>query len=266
MSLLAWPIALVLAVVMGTWGYHTPLWIDLILFVVTGRVGTAIGSWSISSWIAGRRHLAASELDVQRLDARPPVLYLRSFYTDELTSHTVPGHGFATYRTEEQQVTRAFEKCGPVLALGRPGEKLPMLGAARSYAPDAEWQRVVLDMMRKAGLVLISAGRGEALMWEIEQAVALVPPDKIVILIPFDYASYEKFRAYSAPHFGRTLPDWIHEYRKASTVLRAAVYFDPDWTGHFVRLDIVKRRSIEMSCYDVLGAVYRRYDSYHGRG
>jgi hypothetical protein len=109
----------------------------------------------------------------------------------------------------------------------------------RSFAADELTSRTISGhglAVRKAGLVLICAGRGEGLSWEIEQTVALVPPEMIVILVPFDAAVYKEFHTYYEPYFGHVLPEWIHEYRKVSTVLHAAVYFDPDWTGHIAGL------------------------------
>lgn len=247
-SLLAWPIALMLSVGVSTFGYHTPWWADAILFLVVGRAGTAIGNLSIRSWVKGGQHLAPSMLEAQRSDTRAPVLYLRSFRADDLTSHTVPGRTLAAYRTDEQQITRAFKTLGPVLAIGRPGDLLPMVGAARSYVADGEWQQVVLEMITKACLIMITAGDGAGLMWEIEQTAALVPPENIIVLIPFSCDSYESFRSQAEPYFGHALPAWVPEQRRSSTAIRAAVYFDADWTAHFVRLDSMKQRTLEQSC------------------
>jgi hypothetical protein len=228
------------------------------LFLVVGRVGTAIGNYSIRFWIKGKQHLALSGQEVQESDSRPPVLYLRAFDTDKLTTHTVPSHKIAAYRTEEQQVARAFARFGPMLTLGRPGEPLPLVGAARSYVTHDEWQQAVMELIGQAGFVLIAAGESAALMWEIDQVVALVPPEKIVVLIPFGQQSYDAFRIRAAPHFGRMLPAWAQEARRSPTTIRAAVYFEPDWTAHFIRLDTEKKNSLEKSCYERLAPVYRR--------
>jgi hypothetical protein len=256
-SLIAWPVALILSVGVATFGYHTPLWVNAILFLVVGRVGTAIGNVAIRSWHKGGQHLAPDWLDVQKSDTRAPVLYLRSFRADELTSHTVPGRTFAAYRTDEQQITRAFRTFGPVLAIGQPGEPLPMVGAARSYVSGDEWQQVVLEMIKKASLIVIAAGEGAGLMWEIEQVVAWVAPEKIVVFIPFGKERYDSFRSAAEPYFGRALPAWVPEKRRSSTAIRAAVYFDADWTAHFVRLDSVKRRSLDQGCRENLPVFYR---------
>jgi hypothetical protein len=257
-SLLAWPVALILSVGVSTLGYRTPWWVDAILFLIVGRVGTVIGNLAIRSWLKGGQHLAPSGLEVQRSDTRAPVLYLRSFRADDVTSHTVPGPTFAAYRTDEQQIARAFETLGPVLAIGRPGEPLPMVGAARSYVSGDEWQQVVLEMITKARLIVITAGEGAGLMWEIEQTVARVVPENIVVFIPFGRDSYDSFRSRAEPYFGRKLPAWIPGQRRSSTAIRAAVYFDAGWTAHFVRLDSVKRRSLEQSCRENLPVFYRR--------
>ena len=59
-----------------------------------------------------------------------PVLYLRSFADD----------GCAARRygalTEEEQLAKALAWVGPLLAVGRPGEVLPHVGAQRIYVAD----------------------------------------------------------------------------------------------------------------------------------
>ena len=46
--------------------------------------------------------------------------------------------------TSEEQFGKAFRRCGPFVAIGRPGETLSTAGADRMYVDDDEWQRTVL--------------------------------------------------------------------------------------------------------------------------
>jgi hypothetical protein len=254
-SLLLVPVAAALTFGMSTWGYHINWFVDVIFFLITGWTGKRLGRLSIRWWVKFRRHTAIIGPAARKFDARPPVLYLRSFGIDKSTSYPLNGR-MARYRTEEQQLARAFNAFGPLLALGRPGEQLPMLGAQRFYFSSTDWQQEVLGFIKESRLVLIAAGKSAALMWEIEQAVASVPPENIVIIVPFGQDSYEEFRSLAMPLLGHMLPVWIHEYRKSSSMIRAAVYFEPDWTAHFVRLDTVRGRGLEKSCYDNLASFY----------
>ena len=61
---------------------------------------------------------------------------------------------------------------GPVVAIGKPGEPLPELGAARLYVADDQWQAKVIELMGKAALVVIRLGASPGLLWEIEQSLA----------------------------------------------------------------------------------------------
>lgn len=254
-SLLIWPIAAALTIGVATWGYHINWFVDFIFFLILSWTGKRLGHLSIGWWVTFRRHTAVIGPDARKLDARPPVLYLRSFGVDKSTSYTINGR-MARYRTEEQQLARAFNAFGPLLALGRPGEQLPMVGADRYYFSHAEWKQEVLGLIKESRLVLIAAGTSASLTWEIEQAAALVPPENIVIIVPFGQDAYEQFRSLAMPHLGHMLPIWIYEYRKSSSMIRAAVYFEPDWTAHFVRLDTVGGRGLEKSCYDALAPFY----------
>ncbi|PWK85444.1 hypothetical protein C8D88_10672 [Lentzea atacamensis] len=70
--------------------------------------------------------------------------------------------------------------------MGRPGERLPHLGAARFYLPGDDWQSGVLRLMELSQLIVLRLGEGEGVWWEVYQAVAGQPPGKLVLLIPGD--------------------------------------------------------------------------------
>lgn len=72
---------------------------------------------------------------------------------------------------------------GKVVAIGRPGEKLPPIGVRRLYVADSTWQEVVIDLMRRARAVVIRPGPGEALLWEMNAAVNFVHPRRILIAL-----------------------------------------------------------------------------------
>ena len=134
---------------------------------------------------ARRVHL---KLDVaQRVtDRRPPVVYLRSFTADKRLSRRPLALGrLAAFRSEEEQMVAALREVGPVFALGKPGERLPRLGASRVYVDGAEWQQQVLAWFRSAALVVIHipASPTDGLVWEIEQGLQLVERDRLAFVV-----------------------------------------------------------------------------------
>ena len=122
-------------------------------------------------------------------DARAPVLYLRSFADDGMTGAGSPGARVwrsIRWHTQvvsvEQELARVMSRVGPVVAIGRPGDSLPELGAARLYTREDEWRTKVTELMRQARLVVIRTGTTPGLQWEIEQATDLVPPERLVFV------------------------------------------------------------------------------------
>ena len=97
---------------------------------------------------------------------------------------------------------------GPFVAVGKPGEKLPELGAARMYLQDSEWKDKVHDLMSRASLVVLRAGRTDGLWWEAQMAAAIVKPERLVFLLPYQRAQYQLFRSNAETIFGRRLPDY----------------------------------------------------------
>jgi hypothetical protein len=112
----------------------------------------------------------------------PPIVFLRSFVDD--IGHT-SGRGEGRFKhTFEQLVARQLRPYGPFVAIGRPGEALPQLGAARTYTSDAEWQEKALAMMAASRLIAIIVGATPGLGWELGQIVKRGWTDKLLVLFP----------------------------------------------------------------------------------
>ncbi|MFC1536783.1 ankyrin repeat domain-containing protein, partial [Pseudomonadota bacterium] len=96
-----------------------------------------------------RRQIQPSADKFLNLEGIQPVLYLRSFIEDD--SREAEERFITTLAPQEgsfeaQKVEFLWE-LGPVVAVGQPGEKLPPLGALRTYFGHAEWQDGVSDLM-----------------------------------------------------------------------------------------------------------------------
>lgn len=154
----------------------------------------------------GKRHLSPSAGEVMKRDPRPPVVYLRSFQHDSVASRIAgPGTLLGRGLTEEEQLADALNAIGPFIAVGRPGDELPSLGAARLYVDDDAWQQKVATLMAKAGLVVLRIGDTPGFWWELTRAVELVPRTRMLFLLPSGQA-YEKFQARAADELGVQLP------------------------------------------------------------
>ena len=199
---------------------------DGLLFVVLLPIGVRLIS-------AARRASVAPLENVLADDDRPPILYLRSFALDEETSR-VESHFVTTsmikLRTEEELLAGVLSEIGPCVAIGKPGEVLPKIGFHRTYVGD-KWRERVLGLLPRARLVVLMGGTTDNFRWELQQAVELVRPECILMLIP-----YEGEQAFFA-----VLQDVLHlsfdEVPQAAVfrgqTFRALLYFEPDWTPHF---------------------------------
>src|SRR5687768_5026456 len=85
-----------------------------------------------------------------RSDRRPPILFLRSFKDDSFGNRLRED-----WRTPEELLVSVLGATGPVVAVGMPKEKLPILGAVRLYFEDDEWQKQVSALMKMSRLVVI---------------------------------------------------------------------------------------------------------------
>jgi hypothetical protein len=112
-----------------------------------------------------------------------PILFLRCFENDELVS---PGESSALTTRDriEERVVAAAERVAPVVALGRPGEDLPHVGAHRFYVVDHDWQAAVRFVLSRCRHVIVVYHAGPNVQWEVQQAFETVSLERLVFIIP----------------------------------------------------------------------------------
>jgi hypothetical protein len=133
--------------------------------------------------------------ELSRSGSRRPIFYLRSFNLDKSTARVsfFDSLLFGWWAPNpELTMARRLRRYGPVIAIGRPGETLPPLGASRFYVSDDKWKEKVEDVARAAQLVIWTTGTTEGLRWEISHLLATTPMDKLVVM--------------AHPHLMRILP------------------------------------------------------------
>jgi hypothetical protein len=207
------------------------VWLLFCIFVV----------YRLRNWLwrqAWKGSAASAEDELGRPDSRRPILYLRSFLLDDRINHRSFSERFlGAYPsdTAEQAITKTLRKTGPTIAIGRPDERLPPLGAARFYVSHDRWQQKVQDVAAEAQFVVLATGTTEGLRWEVSHLVATVPPQKIILwahphLLRLGSqeieAEWTKFRAALGDVFPKPLPERLGEAR--------FLYFTEDWTPHMV--------------------------------
>jgi hypothetical protein len=198
----------------------------------------------------GRQYAAKAVAERVISDSKPDVLYLRAFGTDPSFLATM--NFGAGWLTEEEQLGEVLQPFGDLVAIGKPGETLPTPGAARLYASDAEWKKVVTDQMQTARLVVIRAGTSGGLLWELKEVVQLVNPKKLLILIRnMRKKDYESFKKEADQIFNTTFPkiDELKRFWSLWWVVSGFVRFSPNWNPNFLPLRLpFFRRGYKASC------------------
>ena len=179
----------------------------------------------------GKRLRIKGENKKSNSDARRPVLYLRSFQDDQTS--------IAATDTREEHLSSVLEEVGPVIAIGRPGDRLAPLGAERRYLKDEDWQQQVEILMSQASFVVIQVGATAGLLWELGQATKRLKPEQLLIslrskdgAINFFYDAscrnqYDSFRTSTSKSFEYPLPDVIDG--------AAFLCFERDWRPRLLR-------------------------------
>jgi TM2 domain-containing membrane protein YozV len=247
---------------------------SLALYLIAARVGFQLlrSGWKYD--VVPAEQLLAG-------DPRQPVLYLRSFETDSeiflrpdgfLNRAATILFDYAVTFSPEQELAEVMNRVGPVIAIGKPGEPLPELGAARLYVGDADWKAKVIDMMARSRLVIIRTGSTPNLEWEIEQAMTRVPRRQILFVSLGDAKKTAVFDHYFERRCGPVHPSgktavtplWMKLMSTGRHGVGKIIYFDEtlkpreepirfnvSWMGLAVGLMRPYRDSIQTAMKDV---------------
>jgi TM2 domain-containing membrane protein YozV len=183
--------------------------------------------------------------EVVATDARPPVVYLRSFQDDvkapigggplgpalKVVSWFMP-------TSFEQELAVIMNRVGPFVAVGRPGERLPELGASRFYFTDDEWRTRVSALIAEARLTVILCGPTPNLWWEIDHVFASTPPRRVVLIIPergertrvVERQLEERLRCPGSLQGDAPPPSFIGWLMGRNQTIGTVVCFSDDWT------------------------------------
>ena len=134
----------------------------------------------------------------------------------------------AAPRTEEDEIANALKRIGPAVAVSDPDDlSLPPAGFPRLKLNRSCWHDEVAALMNRAPLVALRCGDAPdgywptdksdrvpgALGWEIETAVGCVPPERLILLSPFDEQGYWRFCEKTKDIFPKGLPAWSNPTR-----------------------------------------------------
>ncbi|MFG3366589.1 hypothetical protein ACIPWY_11845 [Streptomyces sp. NPDC090032] len=225
--------------------------------------------------LRARRGMVPADTSFDSYPTGQYVLYLRAFDKDTDFGRTAPlsdwrqwwslgnflGYADAdrAFRTIEERNVAELSRFGPVVAVGRPGEDKPFLGANRVYVTNHNWKSVVTDAIKNARLVVMVAAIGsdrkryEGTLWEYTEILRLMPPQQVLLLMQDNPDEYENFRreatrrfhkqakkrgwrtASTAPNRAPELPPTLQRSlrvgRHGDWPLRGLIRFDEDWTA-----------------------------------
>lgn len=111
-------------------------------------------------------------------DPRSPILWIRSFKDDTLEINEDYGIIF------EERVVSELKAFGPVIAIGDPKSKYPLMGAAREYFKNTEWLYAIDHLIQRSGIVVCVLGQTSGLEKEYTRILNAGKQSKLIVLIP----------------------------------------------------------------------------------
>ncbi|MEU4146022.1 hypothetical protein [Streptomyces parvulus] len=218
--------------------------------------------------VRGSQHRAPVITSFEQLRGEHYLLYLRPFALDAgMSQAPADAPGWWTRSpfelpglTTEEFLVGQFSRLGRVVAVGRPGEQLPLLGAERGYLPLHDWKPTVSGLLQGAHTVLMSVAPGQGTVWEFTEALRTIGPERLVLLVCCGSRDYDAFRTDATESYAtrkseegdRTwapmpaLPDCPElppaSKREWVTPLRAFITFDQEWRPTLLRFVVTVPR------------------------
>ena len=213
----------------------------------------------------GRQYAAQASAKRIVSDSKPHLLYLRAFRSDTSTAKEVFNafdyfSNLMGFQSEEEQLVEVLQPFGELITIGRPGESLPTPGAARIYTSDEEWKEVVKRRIQAAQLVVIRAAAGENVFWELTQAVKILNPQKLLILLlDMKVRDYKSFRMRANSILDAPLPEStrLRRYGRISGFIGFATRWKPSFFA--LRGPVYARGSFKRRCKYALKPVFESF-------
>jgi len=120
------------------------------------------------------------------LTDKPPVLLLRSFVDDVagIPPNALFPRLFWRPKRLEETIGEELTRAGPFVAIGKPGERLPQIGAHRRYVADSQWQELVKSYIACSQSIILIAGKTMWVQWELANIVAQRRVGQLLIVFP----------------------------------------------------------------------------------
>jgi hypothetical protein len=159
--------------------------------LILGLLGVLLAYKCRVNLAYGRSNLVRNVDEAVRRDERPPILLLRSFGDDRMQLalrwyerlpmvQRVLGRSIAF----EEILEKALRRHGPVIAIGRPGDTLPPVGAARKYVLNDQWKDYVMTHRVNSQFVVVVIGSTSGVAWEIQQLAENGMLGKTILVLP----------------------------------------------------------------------------------
>ncbi len=119
-----------------------------------------------------------------------PILLLRPFSIDntKLKNRQSPFLFLfpliKNYESLEETISKSAYRYGPLIAVGKPGEQSPPLGAIREYFHEEEWQPFVERTVNEAQRIVFICGATKYTRWETERILEYDMKEKLVLVMP----------------------------------------------------------------------------------
>jgi hypothetical protein len=146
---------------------------------VGGGVGAFFAGVAVRCSTQTRRMIHGLVRQNTPTDLHKPILYLRGFDNDKTLTKPINLLGITV---EELILLTYTSGSRRIVALGKPGEDFPPLGAERFYVSHDDWQHVITGLITDSFGLVMFAAKTEATGWEIQEIFRRKSENRFLLL------------------------------------------------------------------------------------
>lgn len=224
----------------------TFIWLSRMNNIILNTIAIALTLFGADYFREGKQETQDTLEEKLKKDQRKPVLWLRSFDRDYIgikwsffSLRTITRNlflhpdfynkgAFTDYSTFEGELVNRIDKIGPVVALGRPGEKLPPLGASRAYVAHTDWKEEIKSLIIKSQKIVLILDFSKSVIWELNEIFQNGQLKNLTIVIPDNHTNWQTGYAELSNQFS-FLPKVLPENA-------IAIGFKDNWTNRILTL------------------------------
>jgi len=177
-------------------------WVPVVASLSALTAATFLAKLAHTARRVGLSRIRCDVRELRTIDQRPPIVFLRSFRTDQHKfSRETPG--LVAELCDLGRISHDLNHLlldevtpfGPVITMGDPSDHLPPTGVSREYVGVNSWKDLVVNWLQDSSGIIVCYSDTAGVDWELQEILRRSLMHKCIVIFPlqdFSLANFER--------------------------------------------------------------------------